>query len=72
MVMVIMTPKLIWVWDIIPLLATFAYNPRHKLLVQTWAEIFEAAGLYVKSEPKEVFPDTQLRPDKIWSQDLAH
>ena len=26
-------------------------------------EIFEAAGLHLESEPKEVFPDTELRPD---------
>ena len=35
----------------------------HKWLLHTWAEIFAAAGLHVESEPKEVFPDTELRPD---------
>ena len=39
------------------------FNPRHKWLLHTWAQIFGAAGLHVESEPKEVFPDTQLRPD---------
>ena len=39
------------------------FHPRHKWLVHTWAQIFEAAGLQVQSEPKEVFPDTELRPD---------
>ena len=39
------------------------FHPRHKWLVHTWAQIFEAAGLQVQSEPKEVFPGTELRPD---------